>query len=214
MSSTLLRVYPSELKIPCKCSRQSSVRLHGGLLRSPGLIFFLLSVPWELRWGQEAAILLHAADQQDRQVRGVQGEYPLILSWHSAVYREEGWVMDFCPVCQILRWRRRTRGSTRCGTPAAYCCRGALAASQVLFALQSYLLLNLLDTHCPSCHCYWSAGIGAVTMQAPKEMQLDYHCKDKFLVQSVVARDGATMRDFLPELVNSGNVHVDLMKTL
>lgn len=39
-----------------------------------------------------------------------------------------------------------------------------------------------------------------VTMQAPKEMQLDYHCKDKFLVQSVVARDGATMRDFLPEL--------------
>ncbi|XP_047070224.1 vesicle-associated protein 1-3-like isoform X1 [Lolium rigidum] len=39
-----------------------------------------------------------------------------------------------------------------------------------------------------------------VTMQAPKEMQLDYHCKDKFLVQSAVARDGATMRDFVPEL--------------
>jgi hypothetical protein len=40
-------------------------------------------------------------------------------------------------------------------------------------------------------------------MQAPKEMQLDYHCKDKFLVQSAVARDGATMRDFVPELVSS-----------
>uniref|UniRef100_A0ACD5UUD2 Uncharacterized protein n=1 Tax=Avena sativa TaxID=4498 RepID=A0ACD5UUD2_AVESA len=39
-----------------------------------------------------------------------------------------------------------------------------------------------------------------VTMQAPKEIQLDYHCKDKFLVQSAVARDGATMRDFVPEL--------------
>ncbi|XP_051218722.1 vesicle-associated protein 1-3 isoform X2 [Lolium perenne] len=39
-----------------------------------------------------------------------------------------------------------------------------------------------------------------VTMLAPKEMQLDYHCKDKFLVQSAVARDGATMRDFVPEL--------------
>uniref|UniRef100_A0ACD5UCU7 Uncharacterized protein n=1 Tax=Avena sativa TaxID=4498 RepID=A0ACD5UCU7_AVESA len=39
-----------------------------------------------------------------------------------------------------------------------------------------------------------------VTMQAPKEVQLDYHCKDKFLVQSAVARDGATMRDFVPEL--------------
>uniref|UniRef100_A0ACD5USA5 Uncharacterized protein n=1 Tax=Avena sativa TaxID=4498 RepID=A0ACD5USA5_AVESA len=37
-------------------------------------------------------------------------------------------------------------------------------------------------------------------MQAPKEIQLDYHCKDKFLVQSAVARDGATMRDFVPEL--------------
>ncbi|CAM0903450.1 unnamed protein product [Alopecurus aequalis] len=39
-----------------------------------------------------------------------------------------------------------------------------------------------------------------VTMQAPKGMQLDHHCKDKFLVQSAVARDGATMRDFVPEL--------------
>ncbi|XP_021318344.1 vesicle-associated protein 1-3 isoform X2 [Sorghum bicolor] len=39
-----------------------------------------------------------------------------------------------------------------------------------------------------------------VTMQAPMEMLSDHHCKDKFLVQSVVVRDGATMKDFLPEL--------------
>ncbi|VAH50661.1 unnamed protein product [Triticum turgidum subsp. durum] len=39
-----------------------------------------------------------------------------------------------------------------------------------------------------------------VTMQAPRDMQLDHHCKDKFLVQSAVARDGATMRDLVPEL--------------
>ncbi|CAD6260053.1 unnamed protein product [Miscanthus lutarioriparius] len=37
-------------------------------------------------------------------------------------------------------------------------------------------------------------------MQAPMEMLSDHHCKDKFLVQSVVVRDGATMKDFLPEL--------------
>jgi hypothetical protein len=48
-------------------------------------------------------------------------------------------------------------------------------------------------------------------MQAPKEMQLDYHCKDKFLVQSAVARDGATMRDFVPELVGSRTIAVDLL---
>ncbi|BAF15424.1 vesicle-associated protein 1-3 [Oryza sativa Japonica Group] len=39
-----------------------------------------------------------------------------------------------------------------------------------------------------------------VTMQAPVEMLSDYHCKDKFLVQSVAVGYGATMRDFVPEL--------------
>ncbi|KAL5214801.1 hypothetical protein ABZP36_003953 [Zizania latifolia] len=39
-----------------------------------------------------------------------------------------------------------------------------------------------------------------VTMEAPSEAPLDHHCKDKFLVQSVVARHGATMKDFAPEL--------------
>uniref|UniRef100_A0A0A9HC37 MSP domain-containing protein n=1 Tax=Arundo donax TaxID=35708 RepID=A0A0A9HC37_ARUDO len=39
-----------------------------------------------------------------------------------------------------------------------------------------------------------------VTMQAPMEMLSDYHCKDKFLVQSVMVRDGATMEDFVPGL--------------
>ncbi|WVZ86653.1 hypothetical protein U9M48_033404 [Paspalum notatum var. saurae] len=42
--------------------------------------------------------------------------------------------------------------------------------------------------------------LGAVTMQAPVEMLSDHHCRDKFLVQSVVVRDGATMKDFMPEL--------------
>uniref|UniRef100_A0A453CP36 MSP domain-containing protein n=1 Tax=Aegilops tauschii subsp. strangulata TaxID=200361 RepID=A0A453CP36_AEGTS len=50
-----------------------------------------------------------------------------------------------------------------------------------------------------------------VTMQAPRDMQLDHHCKDKFLVQSAVARDGATMRDLVPELV--GSLCFDLLLT-
>jgi hypothetical protein len=45
-------------------------------------------------------------------------------------------------------------------------------------------------------------------MQAPVEMLSDYHCKDKFLVQSVAVGYGATMRDFVPELVSScSNLH-------
>jgi len=39
-----------------------------------------------------------------------------------------------------------------------------------------------------------------VTMQAPMEMLSDHHCKDKFLVQSVVVQDRATMKDFGPQL--------------
>ncbi|PUZ48353.1 hypothetical protein GQ55_7G239200 [Panicum hallii var. hallii] len=39
-----------------------------------------------------------------------------------------------------------------------------------------------------------------VTMQAPMEMLSDHHCKDKFLVQSVVVQDRATMEDFGPQL--------------
>ncbi|XP_015691751.1 vesicle-associated protein 3-1-like isoform X2 [Oryza brachyantha] len=39
-----------------------------------------------------------------------------------------------------------------------------------------------------------------VTMQAPHEVLSDYHCRDKFLVQSVVVGHRATMRDFAPEL--------------
>jgi len=37
-------------------------------------------------------------------------------------------------------------------------------------------------------------------MQAPMEMLSDHHCKDKFLVQSVVVQDRATMKDFGPQL--------------
>lgn len=41
-----------------------------------------------------------------------------------------------------------------------------------------------------------------VTMQAQKEMPLDMQCKDKFLLQSVSAPDGATSKDITPEMFN------------
>ncbi|KAL5212695.1 hypothetical protein ABZP36_023542 [Zizania latifolia] len=34
-----------------------------------------------------------------------------------------------------------------------------------------------------------------VSMQAPKEIPADYHCKDKFLVQSVVVKEGTALKD-------------------
>lgn len=40
-----------------------------------------------------------------------------------------------------------------------------------------------------------------VTMQAPKESPPDMQCKDKFLIQSVVAPDGVASKDISPELV-------------
>ncbi|KAF5459481.1 hypothetical protein F2P56_023422 [Juglans regia] len=42
----------------------------------------------------------------------------------------------------------------------------------------------------------------AVTMQAPKEAPPDLQCKDKFLLQSVVALDGATTKDITQEMFN------------
>ncbi|XAR71813.1 hypothetical protein NMG60_11018244 [Bertholletia excelsa] len=41
-----------------------------------------------------------------------------------------------------------------------------------------------------------------VTMQAQREAPPDMQCKDKFLVQSVVARPGATPKDITPEMFN------------
>ncbi|KAK2650601.1 hypothetical protein Ddye_018090 [Dipteronia dyeriana] len=41
-----------------------------------------------------------------------------------------------------------------------------------------------------------------VTMQAQKEAPPDLQCKDKFLLQSVAAPDGATTKDIGPELFN------------
>lgn len=41
-----------------------------------------------------------------------------------------------------------------------------------------------------------------VTMQAQKEAPPDMQCKDRFLVQSVVARPGATPKDINPEMFN------------
>lgn len=44
-----------------------------------------------------------------------------------------------------------------------------------------------------------------VTMQAPKEAPPDMQCKDKFLIQSVVAPDGTTAKDISAELFNKGD---------
>ena len=38
-------------------------------------------------------------------------------------------------------------------------------------------------------------------MQAQKEAPPDMQCKDKFLLQSVIANDGATVKDITPEMV-------------
>lgn len=40
-----------------------------------------------------------------------------------------------------------------------------------------------------------------VTMQAQKEAPPDMQCKDKFLVQSVAASYGTTVKDITPEMV-------------
>ncbi|PSS11825.1 Vesicle-associated protein 1-3, N-terminally processed like [Actinidia chinensis var. chinensis] len=41
-----------------------------------------------------------------------------------------------------------------------------------------------------------------VTMQAPKDALADMQCKDKFLIQSVVAPNGATVKDITAEMFN------------
>ncbi|PQQ12352.1 vesicle-associated protein 1-3 [Prunus yedoensis var. nudiflora] len=41
-----------------------------------------------------------------------------------------------------------------------------------------------------------------VTMQAQKDAPQDMQCKDKFLLQSVVAPDGVTPKDIMPEMFN------------
>ncbi|XP_059301651.1 vesicle-associated protein 1-2-like [Lycium ferocissimum] len=52
-----------------------------------------------------------------------------------------------------------------------------------------------------------SASEVIVTMQAQKEAPLDMQCKDKFLLQSVVARPGATAKDITPEMFNKESGH-------
>lgn len=42
-----------------------------------------------------------------------------------------------------------------------------------------------------------------VTMQAQKDAPPDMQCKDKFLLQSVVASPGATPKDITPEMVRN-----------
>nr|ACU13560.1 unknown [Glycine max] len=46
-----------------------------------------------------------------------------------------------------------------------------------------------------------------VTMQAQKEAPPDMQCKDKFLLQSVVASPGATTKDITPEMFNKESGH-------
>ncbi|KAK8464800.1 hypothetical protein PHAVU_010G072400 [Phaseolus vulgaris] len=46
-----------------------------------------------------------------------------------------------------------------------------------------------------------------VTMQSQKEAPLDMQCKDKFLLQSVVASPGATTKDITPEMFNKESGH-------
>ncbi|KAE8660851.1 Vesicle-associated protein 1-4 [Hibiscus syriacus] len=46
-----------------------------------------------------------------------------------------------------------------------------------------------------------------VTMQAQKEAPLDMQCKDKFLLQSVIASPGATTKDITPEMFNKESGH-------
>ncbi|KAI4370355.1 hypothetical protein MLD38_018714 [Melastoma candidum] len=46
-----------------------------------------------------------------------------------------------------------------------------------------------------------------VTMQAQKEAPLDMQCKDKFLLQSVIAAPGATNTDISPEMFNKESGH-------
>ncbi|OEL17732.1 Vesicle-associated protein 1-3, partial [Dichanthelium oligosanthes] len=40
----------------------------------------------------------------------------------------------------------------------------------------------------------------SITMQAPKEIPPDYHCKDKFLVQSIAVEEGTTLKDIVADM--------------
>ncbi|KAK4435030.1 Vesicle-associated protein 1-2 [Sesamum alatum] len=51
-----------------------------------------------------------------------------------------------------------------------------------------------------------------VTMQAQKEAPLDMQCKDKFLLQSVVASPGATAKDITTEMFNKEQGQVEECK--
>ncbi|XP_062222537.1 vesicle-associated protein 1-3-like, partial [Phragmites australis] len=40
----------------------------------------------------------------------------------------------------------------------------------------------------------------SVSQVPPKEIPPDYHCKDKFLVQSIAVEDGTTQKDIVPDM--------------
>lgn len=53
------------------------------------------------------------------------------------------------------------------------------------------------------------SALDLVTMQAQKEAPLDMQCKDKFLLQSVKANNGATMKEITPEMVKIESIVAD-----
>ncbi|KAI4338802.1 hypothetical protein MLD38_023814 [Melastoma candidum] len=53
----------------------------------------------------------------------------------------------------------------------------------------------------------WATCNVMVTMQAQKEVPADMQCKDKFLVQSVVAAPGATAKDISTDMFNKESGH-------
>lgn len=106
----------------------------------------------------------------------------------------------------MCRSRRRIQGSTRCALPPVSCRPGDPAASQVRLLRVNvfcFFLVWLINRS----HCY-ADEIGVVTMQAPKEIPPDYHCKDKFLVQSIAVEEGTTQKDIVPGMVNSFRTRV------
>lgn len=55
-----------------------------------------------------------------------------------------------------------------------------------------------------------SSNAHSVTMQAQKEFPPDMQCKDKFLLQSVIATHGASVKDITPEMVMSSESYASV----
>lgn len=62
-------------------------------------------------------------------------------------------------------------------------------------------MYRMSDSICDCIYFLLEIIYGSVTMQAQKEAPLDMQCKDKFLLQSVVASSGTYAKDITPEMV-------------